>query len=148
MPSTLQNLGLQAALEQRADELHERIGVAVELDLQALELESSIRQALFAVAQGALSNVERHAGASRVSLRLTSENGTVMLAVADNGRGFVDGGGSNSGRGLKLLRHRIESLGGTFTVFSAPDDGTRIEVRLPERHAHAAPAAPMEDPRA
>ncbi len=148
MPSALQNLGLQAALEQRADELHQSTGVAVELDLQPLELDASLRQALFAVAQGALSNVERHAGASRVSLRLASENGTVTLAVADNGRGFVDGGGSNSAHGLKLLRHRIESLGGTFTTFSAPGDGTRIEVRLPERHRPAAPAAPLEDPSA
>lgn len=152
MPSALQNLGLQAALEQHAGELQERTGVAVELDLQPLALEASTRQALFAVAQGALSNVERHAGASRVALRLASENGTVALSVADNGRGFADGLGSTSAQGLRILRHRIESLGGQFSVYSAPGDGTRIEVRMPQRASAtftpAETAAPSKDPHA
>lgn len=146
MPSALQNLGLQAALEQRADELHQRTGVAVELDLQPLELDASTRQALFAVAQGALSNVERHAGASRVVLRLSGEDGAVALSVADNGRGFAERGGSTSALGLRNLRHRIESLGGAFTVRSAPGDGTHVEVRLPGRARPAEPTALPEDP--
>lgn len=147
MPSALQNLGLQAALEHRAGELQRRTGLQVALDLQALELPDSARQALYAVAQGALSNVEQHAGASRVSLRLAQENGELVLAVADNGRGFAVseagaalGSGSASAQGLRNMRYRIESLGGHFDLRSAPGDGTRIEARLPVREPSSRPA--------
>ncbi|MDP3835607.1 MAG: CHASE3 domain-containing protein [Hydrogenophaga sp.] len=131
MPSTLRNLGLQAALEHRAGEFQQRTGLPLELDLQATELDDSARLALFSVAQGALSNVERHAGASRVSLRLATEGHEAVLAVQDDGRGFAGQPGSASASGLKNLRHRIESLGGRFTVRSAPGSGTRVEARLP-----------------
>lgn len=143
VPSALQNLGLQAALEQRAGELEQRTGMGVELDLQPLELQASTRQALFAVAQGALANVEQHAHASRVSLRLAEEQGEVALAVADNGQGFVNRAsqGSASAQSLKNMRYRIESLGGRFTLRSAPGDGTHIDVRLPLRGAEALPAS-------
>lgn len=135
MPSALQNLGLQAALEHRAGEMQRRTGVQTELDLQALELPDSARQALYAVAQGALSNVEQHASASRVWLRLAEENGELVLTVADNGRGFEaqEAAGSASAQGLRNMRYRIESLGGRFYLRSAPGDGTRIEARLPVR---------------
>lgn len=148
VPSALQNLGLQAALEQRAGELQRRTGMAVELDLQPLELQASTRQALFAVAQGALVNVEQHAGANRVSLRLSEEQGEVVLAVADNGRGFVDRAdtGSASAQGLKNMRYRIESLGGRFTLRSAPGDGTHIDVRLPTRGADPEPDSASAGP--
>lgn len=141
MPSALQNLGLQAALEQRAGELQQRTQAAVELDLQALlELPGSARQALYAVAQGALSNIEQHAAANRVALRLAEENGELVLTVADNGRGFAVSeagsalaGASASAQSLRNMRYRIESLGGRFDLRSAPGDGTRIEARLPVR---------------
>ena len=138
MPSALQNLGLQAALEHRAGELHRRTGLQVDLALEPLELSNSARQALYAVAQGALSNVEQHAGANRVSLRLAEENGELVLSVADNGRGFAvtEAGsalGSASAEGLRNMRYRIESLGGHFDLRSTPGEGTRIEARLPVR---------------
>ena len=134
MPSALQNLGLQAALEHGAGELQRRTGVQVELNLQSLELPDSARQALYAVAQGALSNVERHAGASRVAVRLSEERGELVLTVADNGHGFAaDAPASASALGLRNMRYRIESLGGRFYLRSAAGDGTQIEARLPVR---------------
>jgi signal transduction histidine kinase len=131
MPPTLQNLGLKAAIEHLASEFQRRTGVPVDLDLQAAEVAAATGQALFSVVQSALSNVERHAGATQVTLRLGTEDESVQLVVADNGRGFSGQVGSASAQGLKNLRHRIESLGGAFDVRSAPGEGTRVQVRMP-----------------
>jgi signal transduction histidine kinase len=131
MPSTLQNLGLPAALEQLAAEFRQRTGVAIDLDLAPVELNESTRHALFSVAQGALSNTERHASATRASLRLAREGADVLLVLNDDGQGFAGQPGSASATGLKNLRHRIESLGGRFAVLAAPGAGTRIEARMP-----------------
>jgi signal transduction histidine kinase len=132
MPPALENLGLNAAIEHLASEFHRRTGVRVELDLQSANVSAATGQALFSVVQIALSNVERHADATQVTLRMASEAGEgVQLAVTDNGRGFSGQSGSASTRGLKNLRHRIESLNGTFAVHSAPGEGTRIEARMP-----------------
>lgn len=135
MPSTLHNLGLQAALEQRAAEFERHTGMSVDLAFMPVTLDVPSKQALFAVVQGALSNIERHASATQVSLRLAQEGLDTMVEVRDNGMGFADRSGTVSASGLKNLRHRIESLGGEFNVHSVPGSGTRIQARLPV-HPH------------
>ncbi|MBW0171598.1 MAG: CHASE3 domain-containing protein [Hydrogenophaga sp.] len=148
MPSTLHNLGLQAAIEQRADEFQQRTGVPVERAIQSMQLDVSSGQALFAVVQGALANIEQHAGARHVSLRLASEGTQVLVEVIDDGRGFDGHMGSTSASGLKNLRHRIESLGGQFLVRSVPGSGTRIEARVPglPRPSPSTPHSAMSNP--
>jgi signal transduction histidine kinase len=141
MSPALQNLGLKAAIEHLASEFQRRTGVPVDLDLQAAAVAASNGQALFSVAQIALSNAEQHAHATQVTLRMASEGDSVLLAVTDNGRGFADQPGSASAQGLKNLRHRIESLGGVFAVRSAPGEGTRIEARMPATPPHDDPRA-------
>jgi signal transduction histidine kinase len=139
MPSTLHNLGLQTALEHRASEFQLHTGVQVNLALLPVALEVPDEQALFAVVQGALSNVERHASATQVSLRLAIEGSDVLVEVLDNGQGFADQPGLTPAKGLKNLRHRIESLGGQFVVSSTPGSGTRVQARLPMRQRDLAP---------
>ncbi|MGE0349424.1 CHASE3 domain-containing protein [Hydrogenophaga sp.] len=131
VPASLHNLGLSAAIEQRAREFERETGVPIGLDLQAVDADEPTRQALFAVVQGALSNVERHAGASEVVLSLATVDGEFVLTLTDNGRGYAGHPGSASALGLKNLRHRIESLGGRFSAASAPGKGTRVQARLP-----------------
>lgn len=132
MPPALQNLGLNAAIEHLASEFHRRTGVLVELELQSADVNPSTGQALFSVVQIALSNVERHADATQVTVHMVSEGDEgVQLTIADNGRGFAGQPGSASARGLKNLRHRIESLNGAFAMRSAPGEGTQVEVRMP-----------------
>ena len=141
MPSTLHNLGLQAAIEQQADEFEQRTGVPVERAIQAVLVDVSAAQALFSVVQGVLSNVEHHAGAAHVSLRLAPEGTQVLVEVIDDGQGFDGQTGSTAANGLKNLRHRIESLGGQFLVRSVPGSGTRIEARVPG-HPGSPPSTP------
>lgn len=132
-PSALHNLGLATALEHRATEFQNQTGVVVDLAVLPVSLDATAEQAFFAVAQGALANVERHAGATQVSMRLAPEGTDVLMEVRDNGRGFTGMQGTTSAKGLKNLRHRIESLGGQFMVNSVPGSGTRVQVRLPMR---------------
>lgn len=136
VPAALHNLGLQAAVEERVRELRQLTGVPVDLDVRVVDTDASTRQALFSVVQGVLSNIERHANATQVALSLVADGDTLVLTLTDNGRGFAGQPGSTSALGLKNLRHRIESLGGHFSVRSVPGGGTQVHARLPAANPH------------
>jgi signal transduction histidine kinase len=92
--------------------------------------------ALYRIAQEALQNVVKHADASVVTVRLTSEDDNVRLVVADNGGGFnedaVDGAHDRSRYGLVGMRERAELIGARLKVMSRPGEGTRVEVVVTE----------------
>ncbi|MGZ4152175.1 MAG: sensor histidine kinase, partial [Actinomycetota bacterium] len=83
------------------------------------------------VAQEALSNARRHAGADRVRVRLAQCDGHLELCIADDGRGFDPAGVGASGFGLRTMQERVSALGGTFALVSAPGAGTQVTVRVP-----------------
>ncbi|MER7622039.1 sensor histidine kinase [Streptomyces sp. NPDC126503] len=90
--------------------------------------------ALLRIAQSALANTVRHADASRAEITLSFMDGSVTLDVVDDGRGFDPAAvrpSSEGGFGLPAMRSRAQSLGGTFTVESAPGQGTAVAVSLP-----------------
>src|SRR5215216_80364 len=90
-----------------------------------------VEAALYRICQEALTNVERHAEAARVTVRLVATPDRVRLAVEDEGRGF-DASETPEGRhGLAGMRERAEMLGGTLEVRSSPGAGTRIEASVP-----------------
>jgi signal transduction histidine kinase len=93
------------------------------------------RTALFRVAQGALSNVERHARAARARLSLCSLPDVTRLEVKDNGRSFdvrrMETSKTNKHLGLLVMRERVEMVGGTFSIESSPARGTTVRVDLP-----------------
>jgi signal transduction histidine kinase len=91
---------------------------------------------LFRIAQEALNNVEKHAGAKMVRLRIAIQGNVVVLKVQDDGRGFdtvipnaVQG--ARRGIGLSSLQERATALGGTCEVVSHPKRGTSVTVRVP-----------------
>jgi signal transduction histidine kinase len=84
--------------------------------------------AAYYVAAEALANATRYAGASRISLTVARRNGALEVEVADDGRGGADAG---RGTGLRGLADRVEALGGTLSVDSAPGDGTRVAAVIP-----------------
>ena len=97
------------------------------------ELSRGAALALFRIVQEALGNAAKHA-TSRITVRLARADGTVTLAVSDDGVGpdrsrLVTGGGL----GLIMMRERASQLGGTFDVESAPGRGTTITVTVPLR---------------
>ncbi|MFB7590865.1 sensor histidine kinase [Streptomyces sp. NPDC056169] len=98
------------------------------------ELPTPYEVALLRIAQSALANTVRHASASRAEITLSFMDASVTLDVVDDGKGFDPGSVRQSregGFGLPAMRSRAESLGGTFTVESAPGQGTAVAVSLP-----------------
>ncbi|MFI8288771.1 sensor histidine kinase [Streptomyces sp. NPDC085614] len=99
-----------------------------------VELPTPYEVALLRIAQSALANTVRHADASRAEITLSFMDASVTLDVVDDGRGFDPARLSSSaegGFGLPAMRSRARSLGGTFTVESAPGQGTAVAVSLP-----------------
>lgn len=130
-PPALHGGSLPDALAQLVDRLSGDLGVrpslAVRGDPRVLPAEHDV--VLLRVAQEALANVRRHAGASRVDVSLCYDAASVVLRVADDGRGF-DLSSATGGFGLSGMRARVEQVGGGFTVRSAPAAGTTVEARL------------------
>ena len=93
-------------------------------------IDQSVALCLFRVAQEALMNAIKHSGARRISVDLTSDQSSVALTIADDGRGFVVDGVPDGGLGLLSMRERVESVGGRLEVHT-PKSGTRVHVTVP-----------------
>lgn len=133
-PSLLDNLGLPAALEQLAADFAMRTGIPAHVALGALPplAAGSATTSLFRIAQEALTNVERHAHATRAELSLDAEGGMLRLALRDDGIGLAASGPLNKGIGLRNMRERVEHHGGTLAVTQGSEvGGTLLVARIP-----------------
>ena len=132
-PSMLDDLGLTPALAWLVKEMSRSSGVDIQADIDpALDsLPDAHRTCLYRVVQEALTNSTRHAGASRVELKLWSGNGYVNGVIADDGRGFDRAAAKAKGLGLIGMEERARELGGDLRIDSSPGRGTRLEIRLP-----------------
>lgn len=131
-PLVLETEGLIGALQQRLDAVEKRAGVDARLLVEgALELPSAVEEGLYRIAQEALNNALKHAAATAVTVRLCANGEGIELEVADNGRGFDPQSASGQGGlGLVGMRERAERLRGSFTVLSAPGEGTRVRISI------------------
>jgi two-component system, NarL family, sensor histidine kinase UhpB len=133
-PSSLDNLGLAAALEQEAQRFQQRTGIKCQVRLPetGLELPAGAATAVFRIFQEALTNVARHAQATEVRAALDSEADQVILQVEDNGRGIPpEALTDKKSLGLLGMRERAAVLGGEFAIASIQPTGTRVALRLP-----------------
>lgn len=94
-------------------------------------LEQGIEDQLFRVIQEAISNVLRHAKATRFTLKLLQKQGRLLLTLEDNGTGFNSSDTKKSSYGISTMKERIEDVGGRFELITFPTTGTRIEIRVP-----------------
>ena len=118
-------------LKEHAVEWSQRSGIELNINIVGNdELSLASRETLFRIAQEALANVARHSSASCADVSLEYGADTVKLTIKDYGCGF-DTRARHSGLGLNSMRERAEGLGGSFTVESAPGQGTQIFVTLP-----------------
>jgi PAS domain S-box-containing protein len=133
-PLMLDDLGLVPTIEWLTHDFSKRTGVAVDLELPAADFEVApeLSTALFRVLQESLTNVARHANASRVGVALSDSQAGVELKVEDNGKG-IDPAATPGTKTLGLLgmRERAAMLGGTLVLHSAPGKGTSIVMTLP-----------------
>jgi signal transduction histidine kinase len=142
-PPALDELGLKAAL---ADHLHAvQAASGIRCKLQAAQLTRRLdpvtETVFYRVAQEALTNIVRHSGATQVWVTLHDHRNTVLLEISDDGVGFnVSDASDMVGKehfGLAAMRERVEMLGGSWHIRSAPGAGTRIKASVPAIEAAA-----------
>ena len=131
-PPGLRRQPLVTSLHDLVAPLQDR-GIKVDLDLDDVEVDESIRDLVIRAAQEAVRNVVRHAGATTVQLRLSCHDDVLALEVQDDGAGFVAGAGRRDSMGLSLLGGLAEQEGGRLEIDSTPGGGTRLVLRLPLR---------------
>jgi signal transduction histidine kinase len=131
-PPNLHTEGLSAALGDLLAPLPgSGFGTSLEVPDQ-LDLPPDVATLLFRVAQEAVRNTQRHAGATALSVRVRLTGDTVVLTVADDGQGFEPARKAAEGHvGLRLLADLVAEAGGTFDVTSAPGAGTVVRLQLP-----------------
>ena len=137
-PGVLDDLGLAPALQNLAEDFSQRTGIRADVETVVFRnrLDQEAKIALYRIAQEALTNVERHAAASAVSIRAKGHRRGATLEITDNGQG-IDAARTHSlptsGLGLRNMTERIEQLGGTLSIESS-DAGTSIRATVPLTH--------------
>jgi signal transduction histidine kinase len=140
-PAALDELGLVPAIETLADRTASTEGLTVEthieLGIEARDrLDPEVESNLYRLAQEALTNVAKHAGASRIEIGLVLRNGAIVLRVSDDGCGF-DPGAGRKGLGLIGMRERVALAGGRLEIDSEPGRGTTLTAEVPAPAADA-----------
>ncbi len=140
-PSTLDELGLGAALDALGERVASGGSIEVEMNLDLdfhagrtdLRLLGEIEDAVYRLVQEALNNAVKHGSAERIRVDVSEDSDRLRVRVADNGRGF-DPYADSQGFGLVGMRERVTIAGGTLELESSPGKGTTITALLPAAH--------------
>lgn len=140
-PVSLDHLGLEAALRQYAHSVEAKFDLDVEIEVvdgfDRLRLPNAVATALYRVVQEAVTNVVRHAQATRVDIRLELRGDRVVLSLEDDGAGMsTDQIGAGDHLGLLGIRERAEALGGSLRIESKPERGTKLIVEVESADTH------------
>jgi signal transduction histidine kinase len=129
-PAALDELGLAPALTTLVTRVGSTSGLELDTELSIdRRLDADLETVAYRVVQEALSNVVKHAHATRVTVSVVDSGDELRIAVADDGRGFDQGAPSN-GFGVPGMRERVDLAGGRLAI-SAANEGTRVDVTLP-----------------
>ena len=128
-PDALEDLGLHSALNALCSEFAQATGIAVVKSVAPQEnrLQHDIELVCYRIAQESLTNIARHADASKVWLDLHTTTDQLLLRIADDGRGGVD----TEGAGINGMRERALLVHATLTITSPPDEGTEVRLTIP-----------------
>lgn len=152
-PSALDDLGIVATMNwylREVEGAHPNLTIEREISVNEADVPEPLKISIFRIAQEATGNALKHAGADRISVRLTNLRGLLNLAIDDDGRGF-DAGREDGhpdfthGIGLQSMKERAELSGGSYEFQSSPGRGTRIRVWWPPMQASdpQCPVIPM-----
>ena len=128
------NFNLPDALASLVEQIQQTVGakpIKIETRIDLPNLPLQVSQQLFLILKEGLTNIQKHAQASTVTLWAHSTSEGLAVGLSDDGIGFVPGGVS-SGYGLRGMRERVQLLGGQMTIQSAPGQGTLIQVTVPQ----------------
>jgi len=139
-PTILEHLGLLAALDQMAEDinkLNHTNHFSVEVDAEGKEppLPEDLKLGLFRIAQEALNNARKHSKASKATINLKFQKGSIEMAVSDNGVGFDVGkaytsSGIKGSLGLMSMQERAQLMGANLKIESEPGQGTTVKVKM------------------
>jgi two-component system NarL family sensor kinase len=133
-PPVLDQLGLVPAIKQHCERFERETGIETDfVTVTQVPVPAAAEVTVFRVVQEALVNVQKHAQASRVVIRLEQQGESLLVGVADDGRGLSANGNSGPGAGLLSMRERAELLGGTLNLNDRPGGGTDLIARIPVR---------------
>lgn len=135
-PSVLDTLGLTAAIEWLGEDFQRRMATRCKVSVPqpAPAVDADTATELFRICQELLTNITRHARASRVDIALTLAADELHLEVRDNGVGIAPGSAARPSLGLLGIRERAQRLGGRVRIASLPEiEGTRVSVAVPWR---------------
>lgn len=139
-PSAIEQVGLTHAIQWMIDQVSQTTDTRFSAELDNVDhlLTPDMEINLFRIAQEAINNVLKHAGASQVIITLKREDDQIALSVLDDGKGFDpdehrNGNGSRPAFGLTGLKERADLLGGTISIQSAPGKGARLSLAVPLR---------------
>ncbi len=133
-PSLLDDLGLVAAINWLARDFAARSGVRCQLNLpkKSWQLDNRVATVLFRAFQELLTNIARHARATKVTIKLSKNKKIIILEVTDNGRGIADNEATTSKSfGLMGIRERLIALDGDFYIEGLKNQGTTAIVKIP-----------------
>jgi signal transduction histidine kinase len=125
--------GFVAALERHASTLSQQDGVRIDVEGPGhrSELDHRVESQLFGIGREALTNVAKHAQASRATVRVEEQAGRVMVEIRDDGRGFDPTGSPTGHYGLESMRSRAAEIDAVLTIMSRPGGGTVIQIEVP-----------------
>jgi len=137
-PRALEDLGLVAALRRLIHEFAKRTRTKVSMQIDDINgfLSKDAEIFLYRIVQEALTNIGKHAGAARVSIRIERLDDSVHCVIEDNGKGFdlepdAAADSTEKGMGIAIMKERIRMLGGSLDLWSQPGGGTRISFLVP-----------------
>ncbi|MDG0808560.1 sensor histidine kinase [Cohnella rhizosphaerae] len=131
-PVHLEGKRLSQAVPELVKEMQAKVDIDISLDMdEDLPLNKGIENHLFRMVQEALSNTLRHARANKMDIALHRRGDTVRLAIRDDGVGFDLQEKKHASYGIVSMEERVNELGGSLNIASAPGKGTRIEIRVP-----------------
>jgi signal transduction histidine kinase len=135
-PAALDDFGLTATIRWYGELFSERTGLTITMNIEELipRLPVQTENALFRIYQEALTNVQKHAQATEISMFLEEEDGKVRMLIHDNGIGFETADKSSTlerkGWGLEMMGERAIEASGSFIVKSQPGQGTQVKVEV------------------
>jgi signal transduction histidine kinase len=132
-PPVLHDLGLEPALQWLVENIQTRYGVEIDLEAEGLlnQADEQTRVILFRSIRELLINATKHAGTPHVRLRLQSDEDQFEAAIEDDGVGMEPEKATVQGSGLFSIQERLNHVGGSMRIESAPGKGTRVRLRAP-----------------
>lgn len=133
MPPVLEAFGIEQGLKTLCKDTTANTGILIDFECDRIPavLDRKLQIYLYRIAQEAINNISKHSGAEAATIKISCDQNTLFLNIADNGAGFDAGRNDIKGHGIMNIRQRVELLNGECTLDTSVGNGTTINIKLP-----------------